>query len=207
MWPTVTLPKNKLLHRFLQGLKSQNSHSAEHAFGGCLLLCKNNRHYERCIKQTPPIQFSILINDNDLRETDLHETSKRTALVEQTPNTYCLAILVKIKRSLSSLWLFAGSFLSFVITRDHEKYCIKMTNQSRDNNDNDNYRYWDVNKLFVILLRNVPEKEKILKSSKNNWCYLNILITSDFVYTLTLFRIGEAKRPPLAVFPLQPLKS
>ena len=36
------------------------------------------------IKQTPPRQFSILINDKDLREIDSHETSKRTALIKQT---------------------------------------------------------------------------------------------------------------------------
>ena len=36
------------------------------------------------IKQTPARQFSILINDSDLREIDLHETSKRTDLTEQT---------------------------------------------------------------------------------------------------------------------------
>ena len=31
-----------------------------------------------------PRQFLILINDSDLRETDLHETSKRKTLTEQT---------------------------------------------------------------------------------------------------------------------------
>ena len=57
-----------------------------------LLLDKNGRPYERCIKQTTPIQFSILINDNDLRKNYLHETSNRIALIEQTlvvRNTPC----------------------------------------------------------------------------------------------------------------------
>ena len=49
-----------------------------------LLLNKNSRYYKRCIKQTPPRQFSILVNKNDLRETDLPETSKKAALIEQT---------------------------------------------------------------------------------------------------------------------------
>ena len=40
-----------------------------------LLLDKNNRFCESCIKQTPSRQFSILTNDSDLREIDLHETS------------------------------------------------------------------------------------------------------------------------------------
>ena len=35
---------------------------------------ENSRYYERFIKQIPPRQFSILINDSDLREIDLHET-------------------------------------------------------------------------------------------------------------------------------------
>ena len=60
-----------------------------------LLLDKNGRPYERCIKrskQTTLIQFSILINDNDLRKNNLHETSNRTALIEQrlvVRNTPC----------------------------------------------------------------------------------------------------------------------
>ena len=37
-----------------------------------LVLDKNSRR-----------QFSILINDNDLREIDLYETLKRAALIEQ----------------------------------------------------------------------------------------------------------------------------
>ena len=40
-----------------------------------LLLDKNSRYYEPCIKQPPLRQFSILINDSDLRKIDLHETS------------------------------------------------------------------------------------------------------------------------------------
>ena len=48
-----------------------------------LLLDKNIRYYQRCIKQTPPGQFSILINDSDLREFDLHATLKKTALKGQ----------------------------------------------------------------------------------------------------------------------------
>lgn len=44
-----------------------------------LLLDKNIRYYQRCIKQTPPGQFSILINDSDLREIDMHEIAKRTS--------------------------------------------------------------------------------------------------------------------------------
>ena len=35
------------------------------------------------IKKTPPTQFSILINDSNLRENELHETSKRTAFMKQ----------------------------------------------------------------------------------------------------------------------------
>ena len=35
------------------------------------------------ITQTPARQFSILINDSDLREIDLHETSKGTAPTQQ----------------------------------------------------------------------------------------------------------------------------
>ena len=31
------------------------------------------KHYERCIKQTPPRQVSILINDSYLREIALHD--------------------------------------------------------------------------------------------------------------------------------------
>ena len=57
-----------------------------------LLLDKNGRPYEHCIKQTTPIQFSILINDSDLRKNYLHETSNRTALIEQrlvVRNTPC----------------------------------------------------------------------------------------------------------------------
>ena len=49
-----------------------------------LLLDENSRNYGRCIKQTLPQQFSILINESGLREIDLHETSERTALIEQT---------------------------------------------------------------------------------------------------------------------------
>ena len=59
-----------------------------------MLLDENSRYYERCIKETLPKQFSILINDSDLRETDLHENSKGTAPIEQalvvrgTPSCY-----------------------------------------------------------------------------------------------------------------------
>ena len=35
-------------------------------------------------EQTPSTQFSILINDSDLQEIDLRETSKVTATREQT---------------------------------------------------------------------------------------------------------------------------
>ena len=36
------------------------------------------------IEQTPSTQFSILINDSDLQEIDLRETSKGTAIRGQT---------------------------------------------------------------------------------------------------------------------------
>ena len=42
-------------------------------------VLKNTSYYA-----TPRRQFSILINNSDLRETDLHQTSKRTTLIEQT---------------------------------------------------------------------------------------------------------------------------
>ena len=49
-----------------------------------LLLGENSRYYKRYIKQTPPKQFSILINDSNLREIEFHEIWKRTAYIEQT---------------------------------------------------------------------------------------------------------------------------
>ena len=54
------------------------------SFGGVLrkeLLYK--RSTQHCIKQNRPRQFSILINDSDLRKIDFHKTSKRTTLIEQ----------------------------------------------------------------------------------------------------------------------------
>ena len=36
------------------------------------------------LKETPPIQFSILNSDSDLRETDLRKNRNKTALIEQT---------------------------------------------------------------------------------------------------------------------------
>ena len=47
-----------------------------------LLLDNNNRSYKGCIKQTPPKQYSILVNHSDLREIDFLETSRRTTLIE-----------------------------------------------------------------------------------------------------------------------------
>ena len=35
------------------------------------------------IKQNPPRQYSILINDSNLREIDQHKSSKRTAFMNQ----------------------------------------------------------------------------------------------------------------------------
>ena len=61
--------------------------------GRMLLLFDKN--YERYIKQTSPRQFLILINDSDLREIDLHETSKAATLREQTfvlHGTNCLML-------------------------------------------------------------------------------------------------------------------
>ena len=40
-----------------------------------LLLDRNSRCYEFCIKQTPLILFSILIHDTNLQEIELHETT------------------------------------------------------------------------------------------------------------------------------------
>ena len=48
-----------------------------------LLLDKDSRYHEHYMQQTIPSQFSILINNCNLREIYLHETSKRTALIEQ----------------------------------------------------------------------------------------------------------------------------
>ena len=48
-----------------------------------LFLDKNSKYYESCIKQTPPRQLSILFNDSDLREIDLHRISKRIVLKEK----------------------------------------------------------------------------------------------------------------------------
>ena len=42
-------------------------------------VLKNTSYYA-----TPRRQFSNLINNSDLRETDLHETSKRATFIEQT---------------------------------------------------------------------------------------------------------------------------
>ena len=50
----------------------------------CYWIKIMEKHYERCIKQTPPRQVSILINDSDLREIALHDISKRTAFIERT---------------------------------------------------------------------------------------------------------------------------
>ena len=36
------------------------------------------------LKKAPPRQFSISTIDKDLRETGLHETSKRAALIQRT---------------------------------------------------------------------------------------------------------------------------
>ena len=64
-----------------------------------LLLDKNIRYYQRCIKQTPPRQFSILINDSDLREFDLHAT---------------LCYLTKIKDSKLIFRYFCNNFRIFL---------------------------------------------------------------------------------------------
>ena len=49
----------------------------------------------------PLRQYSIFINENDLREIDLHETSKRTALIVQTL-TCCGEFSITLKSSLMS---------------------------------------------------------------------------------------------------------
>ena len=41
---------------------------------------KNSTHQERYINETPTRQFSILINDSDLREMDLHEIQRENFL-------------------------------------------------------------------------------------------------------------------------------
>ena len=43
-----------------------------------LSLDKSSRSYESCIKQTPSIKFSILINDSDLRY-ELRKTSENSS--------------------------------------------------------------------------------------------------------------------------------
>ena len=55
-----------------------------------LLLDKNSRYYERCIKQTPPGQFFILINDSDLREIGSHKISNRIRAKTCTPSDFLL---------------------------------------------------------------------------------------------------------------------
>ena len=69
--------KTKFFQRFFQGL-------CQKCWWLLLLLDKNSTYYESSIKQIPPRQFSILINGGGLRENDLHETSTRTTLIEQT---------------------------------------------------------------------------------------------------------------------------
>ena len=63
-----------------------------------MLLHRNTRYYERCTKETLSRKFSILFNDSDLRKIDLHESSKRTALIEQKPvvhGTPCSTFFLK----------------------------------------------------------------------------------------------------------------
>ena len=72
-----------------------------------LLLDKSSTYYERCIKQTPPIKFSILINDKNLRKLYLQEIdfSKRTVLIEQrlvVCGTPCLSFPVSFSRSVDT---------------------------------------------------------------------------------------------------------
>ena len=55
-----------------------------------LLLDKNSRYYERCIKQTPPGRFFILINDSDLREIGSHKISNRIRAKTCTPSDFLL---------------------------------------------------------------------------------------------------------------------
>ena len=73
-----------------------------------IIRCNNSRYYERC-QQTPPRSFSILIKDSHLRETDLHETSKRkvlTKLHSKRLNYVRLLVLIEIQcvsRTLSNI--------------------------------------------------------------------------------------------------------
>ena len=57
-------------------------------------LYNNGLPLER-VKQTPPRQFSILINDIDLREIDLHGISKRTVDIEQAWDTLLIVNLIE----------------------------------------------------------------------------------------------------------------
>ena len=80
-----------------------------------LLLDKNIRYYQRCIKQTPPGQFSILINDSDLREFDLHATLKKTALKGQKLVVRAtLCYLTKNKDSKLIFRYFCNNFRIFL---------------------------------------------------------------------------------------------
>ena len=54
------------------------------------------------LKKTCPRQFSTLINDLDLREIELHETSKRTHFMEQAAVSVGLLLHMKVlNKSLS----------------------------------------------------------------------------------------------------------
>ena len=73
-------------------MKKVRSSKASILINSCTELSKTQFSPLSLLKHTAPRQFSIFINDSDLRGTDLHETSKRTALIEQT-----LVVLVNFK--------------------------------------------------------------------------------------------------------------
>ena len=102
-----------------------------------LLLDKNSRYYERWIKQIAPWQFSILINDSDLRETDLHEISKITVPTKQT---------LVVRRTPCFIWnkfLSPLAFTGFLI-------CFTMIPVQRGLLRGN---YWNTLNSFVLIKR------------------------------------------------------
>lgn len=76
-WPTVcNFTKINCFTDFLRAsLNCQNSYFVEQAFGGCFCYqIKIADIMNAVLNQTPSRQFSILVNDSNLREINSHET-------------------------------------------------------------------------------------------------------------------------------------
>ena len=89
---------------------------------------------KKMIKKTPPTQFSILITDSNLRENELHETSKRTAFYEAkacSPWDFFLGLLLLLKLSLGCKSKFFSNFASSCFYWcENEGYRVKAGRRS-----------------------------------------------------------------------------